>query len=76
MDEQTKQAIDIILKTIQMEMRDIIYRNLIYAYELGQSSGAIEALEAVKKIEIKGVVSGEDIKLAYERAGERNVEKL
>jgi hypothetical protein len=44
-----KEAIDIILKTIQLEMAELIRKHLVSAYELGKSTGAVEALEAIKK---------------------------
>lgn len=57
MDERTKNAIDMILASIRMEMDIIIHnvcdtyvrKRIIDACELGRSTGAIEALEAMDK---------------------------
>lgn len=55
-----KEAIDIILSSIRMEMEMVIYnlcdtyvrKRIVDAYELGKSTGAIEALKNVQgKIE-------------------------
>jgi hypothetical protein len=52
-----KGTIDIILASIRIEMETVIYKvcdtyvrkRIVDAYELGKSTGAVEALEEIKK---------------------------